>query len=446
MLLAASTAITLTTVGLVSGAPIAHAGSLRPNNAVHPRSVAKLAIRLPGMEDDPHAIPAAVVGKPYSYQLKIVGGGTAAWSPLTELPLGLTLNPDTGVLSGIPRQAGTQDVAVSAGRAGAHPAIGSTTTVLTVNPAANGGLTIWAANSAHPKPQRPSQGWPSPDSSSPGTVTVPAPAVASALYQAAYFQAVDNPTVPQHDLANVLLADVAAQVYITNPNADPNTVETGLAALKSAFDQAKNPQVPASAGKGLPSFGPTLVPQLTGALGVMSTFAQSSGAGVVGPAAVAVATSVYDGYLKTSIATGVGFSTGSAGFSDRSLYDTGDWTSSGFHAAVSGPAIEQAVACGQANPACATVEEFAADAGHPHRARHQRRHLGHREPGPAADRRPDAGHHAVEPEPECPAQLRRLADPGAGRLRGDAYPRRKPEPSPGDLAGTGRQGALRRGG
>jgi hypothetical protein len=134
-------------------------------------------------------------------------------------------------------------------------------------------------------------------------------------------------------------------------------IPDSLAALKSAFDQARNPQVPASAGKGLPSFGPTLVPQLTGALGVMSTFAQSTGAGVVGPAAVAVATSIYDSYLKTSIATGVGFSTGSAGFSDRSLYDVGDWTSSGFHAAVSGTAIEQAVACGQASPACATVED-----------------------------------------------------------------------------------------
>jgi hypothetical protein len=163
MLLAASTAITLTTVGLGGGVPIAHAGSLRPINAVHPRSVAKLAITGRWIEDDPHgtaAMPAAVVGKPYSFQFKIVGGGSAAWSPLTELPLGLTLNPDTGVLSGIPRQAGPQDVAVSAGRAGAHPAIGSKTTVLTVKPAANGGTTIWAATSAHPA-QRPSQGWPS---------------------------------------------------------------------------------------------------------------------------------------------------------------------------------------------------------------------------------------------------------------------------------------------
>jgi hypothetical protein len=263
----------------------------------------------------------------------------------------------TGVLSGIPRQAGPQDLVVSAGRAGAHPALGSKNTVLTVKPTSSGGPTIWAANSAHPAPQRPSQGWPNPDSTPAGSVTVPASAVASALYQAAYFQAVDNPTVPQHDVANVLLADVAAQVYATSPNAAPSDVEAGLAALRSAFDQAKNPQAPASAGHGLPSFGPTLVPQLTGALGVMTTFARSSGAGVAGPAAVAVARSVYDGYLKTSIATGVGFSTGSAGFSDRSLYDVGDWTSSGFHSAVSGPAIEQAVACGQARPACAAVED-----------------------------------------------------------------------------------------
>jgi hypothetical protein len=309
------------------------------------------------MGDDPHAMPAAVVGKQYSYQFTIAGGGSASWAPLTELPLGLTLDPVTGVLSGVPRQAGGQDLAVSAARAGAHPAIGSKNAYLTVKPAANGGMTIWAANSAPPAPQRPSQGWPNPDSAPAGAVTVPEPAVASALYQAAYFQAVDNPTVPQHDLANILLADIAAQVYATSPNAAPSAVEAGLAALRSAFDQAKNPQAPASAGQGLPSLGPTLVPQLTGALGVMTIFAKSSGAGVVGPAAVALARSVYGGYLKTSIATGVGFSTGSAGFSDRSLYDVGDWTSSGFHSAVSGPAIEQAVACGQASQACATVED-----------------------------------------------------------------------------------------
>src|SRR6185312_9710367 len=93
------------------------------------------------------------------------------------------------------------------------------------------------------------------------------------------------------------------------------------------------------------------------ALGVMAAFAKTSGAGVVGAAATTVAKSVYDAYLKTSIATGVGFQTGYAGFSDRSLYDVGDLTASGFHALVSRPAIEQAVACGQANAACASVED-----------------------------------------------------------------------------------------
>src|SRR5579871_1048659 len=187
-LLAASLAITLTTVGLVGG----------PAWGAHSPNVAKLAItgaRLPGLGDDPHGafrLPAAVVGKPYSYKFMIAGGGAASWGPLTELPLGLTLDPDTGVLSGVPEQAGTDDLAVSAARAGAHPATGSKIADLTVKPAANGGMTIWAANSAHPDQQRPSQGWgsgaPSPDTS-PGTITVPAPAVASALYQAAYFQA-----------------------------------------------------------------------------------------------------------------------------------------------------------------------------------------------------------------------------------------------------------------
>ena len=414
MLLAASTAITLTTVGLVSGASIAHAGSLRPSNAVHPRSVAKLAIRLPGMEDDPHAIPAAGRRRPaVLLPIQDRRQRAASWAPLTELPLGLTLDPDTGVLSGVPRQAGTRRSG-GVGRPGRRPSRdrldehrpdgqasrergpdhlgGQLSASQAAAPVAGLALGRTAARPAR-SPSRP-------------------PAVASALYQAAYFQAVDNPTVPQHDLANVLLADVAAQVYITNPNADPNTVETGLAALKSAFDQATNPQVPASAGKGLPSFGPTLVPQLTGALGVMSTFAQSTGAGVVGPAAVAVATSVYDGYLKTSIATGVGFSTGSAGFSDRSLYDVGDWTSSGFHAAVSGPAIEQAVACGQANPACATVEDSLLTPVI---------HTGLGTTAAISVTQTPAQLQTADPtlatmlssqQPERPAQLRRLADPG----------------------------------
>jgi hypothetical protein len=176
------------------------------------------------------------------------------------------------------------------------------------------------------------------------------------LYQALYFQAVDNPKALQPDLVNVLLADVAAQVYAGNSKASPATVEKDLAALRSAFAEARNAQAPASAGSGLPSFGPTLVPQLTGAIGVMAAFAKSQGAGIIGPAVRSVGTSIYGAYLKTSIATGIGFSTGYAGFSDRSLYNAGDLNASGFHALVSGPAIQRAVACGQANAACATVE------------------------------------------------------------------------------------------
>jgi hypothetical protein len=84
MLLAASTAITLTTVGLVSGAPMAHAaGSSRSGKVINPKNFARLAIKLPGPEDDPHArpaLPAAVVGQPYSFQFKIAGGGPASWA------------------------------------------------------------------------------------------------------------------------------------------------------------------------------------------------------------------------------------------------------------------------------------------------------------------------------------------------------------------------------
>ena len=301
-------------------------------------------------------LPAATVGQPYSYQFHVADDGAAAWTTLVSLPLGLVLDRNTGVLSGIPEEAGTQYVIVSAARGGAHAALGSGAASLTVNRAASGAATIWgsppqdAGNAAAPRAAdaRPAAS---------GTVTIKASNVAASLYQALYFQAVDNPKALPLDLVNVLLADVAAQVYATSPTASASSVETSLAALKSAFDRATNRQAPSSAGHGLPSFGPTLVAQLTGAIGVMSSFATSSEAGVSGPAARSVAASIYDAYLKTSIATGIGFSTGYAGFSDRALADGGDGIASGFHALVSGPAIQQAVACGQAIVACAAVED-----------------------------------------------------------------------------------------
>jgi hypothetical protein len=345
MLLVASIVVTMATAGLASAATVAKASASPAVGGRVPNGKAGRLVIAGG------SLPPAAVGQPYSYQFRVAGGRAASWAPLTDLPDGLALDPTTGVLSGVPREALSQQILVSASRGGAHPAVGSTSAVVTIRPAANGATTIWAASSSHPAVtplvERPGD----------GSVNVPASGVASALYQAAYFQAVDNPKAPQHDLVNVLLADVAAQVYAANPTASADSVKNGLAALKTALAKATNPQVPPSAGKGLPSFGPTLVPQLTGALGVMTTFAKSSGAGVTGPAAAAAAKSIYDTYLKTSIATGIGFETGYAGFSDRSLYDVGDLTASGFHSLVSGPAIEQAVACGQANPACATVED-----------------------------------------------------------------------------------------
>lgn len=306
-------------------------------------------------------LPPARVGQRYSYRFRLSGGGSALWIPAGGLPLGLSLDPETGVLSGIPRVAGGVEVIVAASRGGAHQALGSARMFLPVGDSASGAASIWetgtrsqvaraaAAQAVH--------------RAASGSVIIPAATVAASLYQAMYFQAVDNPQAPAPDLENVLLADVAAQAYATDSGASATSVESGLAALKSAFNSATNPLAPAGAGTGLNSFGPTVVPELTGALGVMQSFGSSASAGVVGPAAQAVAATIYDSYLKTSlIATGgatpvTGITQGYAGFNDRSVIDSGDVTSSGFHALVAGPAITQAVDCGQASAACASVED-----------------------------------------------------------------------------------------
>jgi hypothetical protein len=86
-----------------------------------------------------------VVGKPYSYRFRVAGGGTASWVPVSDLPLGLSLDPATGVLSGGPEVAGTQQVLVSASRGGQSPATGSVSAVLTVGPAADGAASVAAA-------------------------------------------------------------------------------------------------------------------------------------------------------------------------------------------------------------------------------------------------------------------------------------------------------------
>jgi hypothetical protein len=302
-------------------------------------------------------LPRAVVGRPYSYRFRAADNGTALWLPDSGLPLGLSLDPQTGVLSGVPEVTGSQQVIVSAARGGASPALGSGSGFLVVGKAGSGADSVWTIGTrARSGNSGASTGAAAPAvPSATGSVTIPEKAVASALYQGMYFQAVNNPKAPAPDLVNVLLADVAAQVYASTPGASATTVSSELAMLRTALASATNNLAPASAGRGLTSFGPNLVPQLTGALGVLSAFAKSSGAGVAGPAAKTVATQVYRAYLKTSIATGLGYSTGYAGFSDRSLHDVGDIIGSGFHVLVSGPAIQRAVACGQAIAACGAV-------------------------------------------------------------------------------------------
>src|SRR6266700_7716622 len=124
VLVAVSLAITLAMAGIDSGAAVASARAPRPaGSGAHLRNAARLAV-VGG------ALPAAAVGKRYSYRFRVASGGTASWAPLTELPLGLALDPVTGVLSGVPEEAGTQGLVVSAARGGAHPAIGSASATL----------------------------------------------------------------------------------------------------------------------------------------------------------------------------------------------------------------------------------------------------------------------------------------------------------------------------
>src|SRR5262245_29805870 len=49
-------------------------------------------------------LPAAMVGRPYSYRFRVGGGGTAFWVPVGGVPLGLALDPETGILSGVPEE------------------------------------------------------------------------------------------------------------------------------------------------------------------------------------------------------------------------------------------------------------------------------------------------------------------------------------------------------
>jgi hypothetical protein len=263
----------------------------------------------------PRALQAST-GVPYQVTLAAAGGSpTDSWSIVAgRLPAGLTLGQSSGVISGTPVSAGRATLTVQAAGPGAD--------------AARARLTVAVSDQ----------------------VTVPEPTVASSLYQGLYFGQLGSST----QLESLLLADVATDTYAANPAADSGAVQTELAALKSAFDNAANPVVTGT-GTGLASFGPNLVPQLTGALSVMTTFATSSQATVIGSGVLGAAQSIYSQYLQSNLADAIGYGQGYNGFSDRTVYDTGDAAGSAFHAAVSAPVIAQAVSCGQSSAGCATV-------------------------------------------------------------------------------------------
>src|SRR5712691_9023658 len=103
MLLVASLVVTVATAGLASGGAIANASTSHSTGRHAPNGVGKLVVQ-------GGTLPAAVVGKPYSYQFRVAGGGAASWAPLTDLPDGLALDPTTGVLSGVPREALSQQI------------------------------------------------------------------------------------------------------------------------------------------------------------------------------------------------------------------------------------------------------------------------------------------------------------------------------------------------
>ena len=266
------------------------------------------------------AVPARALkvsaGVPYRVTLAAAGGGLAdSWSIVAgRLPTGLTLDSSSGVISGTPRSAGTAVLTVQAAGPGAS--------------AARSRIAIAVSDQ----------------------VTVPEQTVAASLYQGLYFGQLGSAP----ELENLLLADVATDTYASNPAANPTTVESELAALKTAFDTATNSLV-SGTGTGLASFGPNLVAQLTGALGIMTSFAGSSQATVIGGGTLAAAGSIYSTYLQSNLANAIGYGQGYAGFSDRTVYDSGDVAGSAFHAIVSAPVIAQAVSCGQSSAACATV-------------------------------------------------------------------------------------------
>jgi hypothetical protein len=257
-----------------------------------------------------------VVWHPFSTTFGVLGGiAPYTWS-LTSgtLPAGLTLNSATGAVSGTPSATATSPVTIHA--------------VDSSGAGADVTETFDMGNQ----------------------VVVPAGTVHDALYSALYFSKLGSAA----QLENLLLADVATTTYNQVPSTPSSAVQTELGALRSAFDTATNPAA-SSTGKGLASFGPNLVAQLAGALGIMSHFATSGQAPFTGPAINQVASRLYSTYLQSNLAIVDTYVTDYVGYTDQALYDTGDQPGTVFHSAVAAPAIADAAACARSNPNCQTV-------------------------------------------------------------------------------------------
>jgi Putative Ig domain len=58
------------------------------------------------------ALPAATVGRLYSAKMRFLGGVSPRVWTAAKLPAGLRITPRTGVITGIPRRAGTATVTI----------------------------------------------------------------------------------------------------------------------------------------------------------------------------------------------------------------------------------------------------------------------------------------------------------------------------------------------
>jgi Putative Ig domain len=58
------------------------------------------------------ALPAATVGRLYSAKMRFLGGVSPRVWTAGKLPAGLRITPRTGVITGIPRRAGTATVTI----------------------------------------------------------------------------------------------------------------------------------------------------------------------------------------------------------------------------------------------------------------------------------------------------------------------------------------------